>query len=183
MPCSRRPPTSPSRTTIIRSAGESSTIKTSPAPYSRNSICEASQLRSSALISENTGTAASCCTRSVVGLVCAVMSHLRKITMHELNGDGTFADTGGHAFYRAIANIAHGKNAGHAGFEEKRVPVQEPAGRQFAAPHRVGSGKHESARIPLDETIEPFRARFCPDEDEQRVSRYFLDSSGTGAGN
>src|SRR5215469_2153162 len=177
MPCSRRPPTSPSRTTIIRSAGESSTINTSPGPYSRNSICVASQLRSSALISENTGMAANCCTRSVVWLVWADMSHLRKMAMHELNGDGTFADTGGHAFHGAIANIAHGKNAGHAGFEEKRIPVQEPAGRWFAAPHRVGSGKHESARIPLDEPIEPLRAWLCSDEDEQRVSRYFLDSS------
>ena len=46
--------------------------------------------------------------------------------MDEADGDGAFADGGGDALDVAGANVAHGKNAGKAGFEHLRAAVERP---------------------------------------------------------
>jgi hypothetical protein len=45
------------------------------------------------------------------------MSDFTQVLMHELYGDGTFADSGSDAFNRSMAHIAHGEDAGNIRFQ------------------------------------------------------------------
>src|SRR5579871_4257344 len=103
--------------------------------------------------------------------------------VHELNGDRTFAHTGGHAFDGTMPNVAHGKYARDAGFQKKWIAVEGPARGPLAGSHHVGTGEDESMLIALDETIEPVRARLGADENEQGADRDSLDRSGVRTGN
>ena len=47
--------------------------------------------------------------------------------MDELHGHRSFTDSGSHTFYRTVADIANGKDAGNIGFEQERIPVERPS--------------------------------------------------------
>src|SRR5438552_422241 len=101
--------------TIRRSAGEPSSVTTSPGLKCTTSIREASHVRSSPERSEKTGIALSWRTRSAVD---DSISNLCQVVVNELNRDRAFADAGSHAFYGAVTNVSNRKNTGDIGLEE-----------------------------------------------------------------
>ena len=60
------------------------------------------------------------------------LMHARQILVDEGNGHAAFAHTRGHAFDRAMAHIAGGEDAGHAGFQQVRIALQRPQPCAFA---------------------------------------------------
>lgn len=61
------------------------------------------------------------------GSVLQVLIYLRR-------GDGTFADSGGDAFDRAVADIGSGEHSWHAGFQPagSRALIAKPAFRTWS---------------------------------------------------
>src|SRR5208282_2291348 len=87
--------------------------------------------------------------------------------MHELDDDGAFADAGGDAFYRAVANIADDKDAWDIGFQQAGIAVESPRCRPLAVAHQVRPGEDEAALVAIDNVAEPLGTRLCADENKK----------------
>src|SRR6267378_2228215 len=85
--------------------------------------------------------------------------HFAQVLMDELHRHRSFADSRSHTFYRTVAHIAHGKNAGNIGLKQERIPVEPPSLRALAVTYEIRTGQEETARIPLDDIRQPIRAR------------------------
>jgi hypothetical protein len=80
---------------------------------------------------------------------------LLQVLGHLGGGDRAFADCGGDAFDRAVADIAGGEYAGQAGFEREWRSLQWPAGRWASGAGEVASGDHEAVLVSADLGREP----------------------------
>src|SRR5947207_3142278 len=49
-----------------------------------------------------------------------------QVLVHEGNGHAAFANARGHALDRSVADVARGKNAGHARLEKIRIALERP---------------------------------------------------------
>src|SRR5689334_24084105 len=98
--------------------------------------------------------------------------------MHELDDYGTFTDAGGHALYRAAADIAHHENSRDIGLQQTGVAIQRPRSGPFAIAKEFRAGKDEAALIALDQLSEPLRAGLCADENKKARSRQLLACPG-----
>ena len=101
--------------------------------------------------------------------------------MNELHGYGSFSDAGSHAFDGTVAHIAHGKDAGNIGLQQKRISFERPAFRVLPVADKIGAGQKETAFVALDDICEKIRARQGSNEDEHCARRYAFDFSGVGA--
>src|SRR5712692_11940352 len=109
--------------------------------------------------------------------------HFAQVLMDELHRHRSFADTGSYAFYRTMAHITNGKNAGSIGLEQERISVECPSLRTFPIAYKIRAGQQETALVPLDHIGQPIRARQCPDKDEHRTRRHTLNLIGIGTKN
>src|SRR5580692_5694925 len=100
--------------------------------------------------------------------------------MDELHRHRSFPDSGSHPFYRTVAHIAYGKDAGNVGLEQKWIPVECPAFRTLPVTYKVRTGQKKTALVPLDDIRQPIRSRQCSNKDEHRARRHTLRLVGIG---
>src|SRR4029453_7579783 len=92
----------------------------------------------------------------------------------EVEHDGTFTDTIGNTADRSIADVADGKDAGHAGFEQVRIAVEFPPRRALAASEEICAGEEEAFTVAAHNAFQPIRMRLRADKDEERCCRQLL---------
>src|SRR5713226_119842 len=112
-------------------------------------------------------------------LICRSL-HFAQILMDELHRHRSFTDSGSHPFYRTVADIANGKDAGNIGLKQERISVERPSLRALAVTYKVRPGQQETALVPLDDTRQPIRPRQCSNEDKHRTRRNALNLVGVG---
>jgi len=81
--------------------------------------------------------------------------------MHRIDGDRSFADSGGHPLYISGANIAYGKDSGQAGLQHLRHTGQWP----FQVMHdriQVATGENEALAVESHTPLQPLGARRSP---------------------
>src|SRR6516162_11083676 len=67
-----------------------------------------------------------------------------QVVVDEADGGGAVAHGGGHAFHRAVPDVADGEHAREGGLQQEGSPLQGPV------PTGVGSGEDESPLVALD---------------------------------
>src|SRR5690242_17672282 len=145
----------------------------------------ASQFRSSAersaktLMVRKSATIRSACLTEAPSLIL----HRAQILMDKLDGIGAFADAGRNALDRTVAHVAGGENTGHAGLEEPGSPFERPGFGRLAVAEQVGTGKHKTFCLALDDTGKPFRSGSGADEDEKSIRLHALRVAARGAVN
>src|SRR6516165_821893 len=68
---------------------------------------------------------------------------LAQILMDELDGNRSFADSGGHALHGPVAHIAYRKNSRHTRLQQKRVPVELPTLWSLSVSYQIGACQNE----------------------------------------
>jgi len=86
--------------------------------------------------------------------------------MDELYGYRSFADSRSHPFDRTMPHIAHGKETGNIGLEQKGVPFQRPSLGALAVSYKIGTSQDKSAFIPLNQIGQPIGSWQRSDKDE-----------------
>src|SRR6266404_940657 len=195
-PFSRRARNSPSNTTNIVSAGESSFMTVSPTLMRLSFDCATNHSKSALGWSKNAGTLRKSATRTSmcacsgvplmgVSLPASFRSlDLRQILVHELHDDSAFPHTGSNALDGTVAHIAHNKNSGHVGFEQSRVTIERPRRRSLAPAEKVRAGKNETALVAFYHGAQPFRPWLRADKNVQAGGGhlFFLAREGTQNG-
>ena len=96
-----------------------------------------------------------------------------EVVVDEADGGGAIAHGGGHAFHRAVPDVADGEYARGGGLQQEGSPPQGPVLTG------IGSGEDESPLVALDCFGEPAGERLRADQDEQAGGRYqFIVSVG-----
>jgi hypothetical protein len=90
--------------------------------------------------------------------------------MDKLDRDGTFPDPRRNTLDGAVANISHGENSGHVGFKKPRIAIELPSPRRLAILHQIGPGQNKSARVALNDSVQPSGARLGANEDESELA-------------
>src|SRR5690348_14162877 len=89
-----------------------------------------------------------------------------QVVVDEADGGGALADGGGHAFYRAVPDVAGGEHAWSGGLQQEGSPLQGPVLTG------VGSGEDEPPRVAPDRFGEPAGEWLRADQDEQAGGWY-----------
>src|ERR1022692_266366 len=100
--------------------------------------------------------------------------------MDELHRYRSFPDSRSHSFYRTMAHIAHGKDAGNIGLEQEWIPIKRPAFRTLPVTHQVRTSQQETALIPLDDIPQPIRPWQRSNENKHGTRRHALNLAGIG---
>src|SRR6516162_6340062 len=95
-----------------------------------------------------------------------------EVVVDEADGGGAIAHGGGHAFHRAVPDVADGEYARGGGLQQEGSPLQGPVLTG------VGSGENESPWVAPDRVGEPAGERLRTDQDEQAGGRYDLGLAG-----
>jgi hypothetical protein len=95
-----------------------------------------------------------------------------QVVVDEADGGGAVADGGGHAFYRAVPDVAGGEHAWGGGLQQEGRPVQGPVLTG------VGSGEDEAPLVALYRFGEPAGERLCTDQDEKAGGWYPFGLAG-----
>ena len=103
--------------------------------------------------------------------------------MNELYRHRSFPDPGSHAFYRTVAYVAYGKDAGNIGFEQERIPVERPALGTLPVTDKIRTSQQETALVPLDDIRQPICPRRRPNKYEHRAGGHALRFVGIGTQN
>ena len=85
--------------------------------------------------------------------------------VHQVNGDGSFADGRSDAFHIAGAHVAHGKHARQAGFEHLRNARQRPS-RLVRGAVEIAPRENESLVVEREAALQPLGARRSARHDE-----------------
>src|SRR6516165_12368297 len=88
-----------------------------------------------------------------------------QVVVDEADGGGAIAHGGGHAFHRAVPDVADGEHARGGGLQQERRPLQGPVLTG------VGSGEDESPLVAPYRFGEPAGERLRADQDEQAGGR------------
>jgi len=92
----------------------------------------------------------------------------------ELDGDRPFSDGGGHSLDGSMPDVAGREDAGHAGFEQTRTPLERPPMLRS----QIWASEQEALLVSRDLSREPSGPRIRPDEDEESVSGDGLPLAG-----
>src|SRR6516162_8902467 len=95
-----------------------------------------------------------------------------QVVVDEADGRRAIADGRGHAFHRAVPDVAGGEHARGGGLQQEGSPLQGPVLTG------VGSGQDESPWVALDRLGEPVGERLRADEDEQAGGWYQFGLAG-----
>src|SRR6266704_7141902 len=101
--------------------------------------------------------------------------------MDELHSHRSFANTGSHSFYGAMAHIAHGEHAWDIGLQQERISVERPSLRSLPVTHKIRTSQQETTLIPLDDIRQPICPRQCSNKNKHRARRHALNLIGIGA--
>jgi hypothetical protein len=63
-----------------------------------------------------------------------------------------------------VTDISSSKDTGHAGFHPVGIALQLPSFWFLSVAQQIGSGKDESALVPLDYAREPIGIGLCADK-------------------
>src|SRR5690348_8464773 len=93
-------------------------------------------------------------------------SNFTQVLMHHLHHDGTFANSGCHAFDRSMTSVARREHAGDRTLEDEWIAIFFPAFGAIAIAGEKRPGQQIAAVIGRQHTAQPTRARNSADEDE-----------------
>src|ERR1700752_333760 len=94
--------------------------------------------------------------------------------MYERDRNRSLSHARRNALHRAVANVAHDKNAWNVGFQKPRLPIELPAVWPLAFAFELRAGIDETTLIAFHNVCKPVRIRRCSDHDEECVGWYFV---------
>src|SRR5215469_3177509 len=100
------------------------------------------------------------------------MGRESQVVVDEPDGGRAIADGGGHAFHRAVPDVAGGEHARGGGLQQEGSPLQGPVLTG------VGSGEDEPPSVAPYRFGEPAGERLRTDQDEQAGGRYQFGLAG-----
>src|SRR5580704_15079583 len=103
--------------------------------------------------------------------------YVTQVLMYKLDGDRAFAHAGCDPFHRAIANVTHREDTGNICLQQAWIAVQRPALGPLAGLQQIRAGQDKPAFVSLHGSVQPGRARFGPDENEQRIRRHAVHAA------
>src|SRR5215831_6037438 len=95
-----------------------------------------------------------------------------QVVVDEADGGGAIAHGGGHAFHRAVPDVADGEHTRGRGLQQEGSPLQGPVLTG------IWPGEDEPPWVALDRFGEPAGERLRTDQDEQAGGRYQFGLAG-----
>lgn len=93
-----------------------------------------------------------------------------KIFVNRENCGRALSDRRCNAPARSRTHISYRKYARHVGFKQKWIPLQRPPTCFAVHAGEIGPGQDETRLVEIQQTVNKFGSRCCPDTDEHRCN-------------